>query len=119
MCEWYLYFGICAFALNLAFLGGLVDLLPLMGFIGYNCSECSHSLLSEICTSFAANVLMECELLTIQLFGANCDFIILRGICDASGCFRCGLNLEFDSVNCDANGTFVCEGSVVMQIFYY
>ena len=107
LCEWYLYFGISVFALNLAILGGLFDLILSMGFIGYNCSECSHSLLSNICTSFAANSLMECELFTLQLFGTNCDFLTSRGVCDANGGFKCGLTIEFDSVNCDANRTFV------------
>ena len=82
-----------------------------MGFIGDNCSECSHSLLSDICTSFAANLLMECELLTLQLFGANCNFVTLSGICDANGCLKCGLILELVSGNCVANGVFGGEGS--------
>ena len=107
---WYLYFGICAFALNLALLGGLFDLIPFMGFIGYNCSECSHSLLSDICTSFAANLLMECKLLTLQLFGANCNLVTLSGICDANVCLKCGLILELVSVNCVANGAFSGKG---------
>ena len=82
-----------------------------MGFIGYNCSECSHSLLSDICTSFATNLLMECENLTLLLFGANCSFVTLSGICDANGCFECGLILELVSVKCVANGAFSGEGS--------
>ena len=111
MCKWYLYFGIFVLALNLALLGGLFDLIPLMGFIGDNCSECSHSLLSDICTSLAANLLMECELLTLQLFGANWNFVTLSGICDAIGCVKYGLDLEVVSVNCVANGVFGSEGS--------
>ena len=111
MCKCYLYFGIIAFALNLALLGGLFDLIPLMGFIGDYCSECSHSLLSDICTSFAAHLLMECELLTLQLFGANCNFVTLSGICDANGCLKCGLILELVSGNCVANGVVGGERS--------
>ena len=82
-----------------------------MGFIGDNCSECSHSLLSDICTSLAANLLMECELLTLQLFGANWIFVTLSGICDAIGCIKYGIDLEVVSVNCVANGVFGSEGS--------
>ena len=89
-----------------------------MGFVGYNCSVCSHSLLSDICTSFAANLLMECELLTLQLFGANCDFITLGDICDANGCFKYGLILELVSVNCVTNGAFSGEGVIVIQMFH-
>ena len=64
-----------------------------MGFIGFICSECSHSLLYDICTAFAANLLMECELFVLWLLGANCDFLILRGVCNANGIFKCGLTV--------------------------
>ena len=33
-CLLYLYLGICVFALNLRYWGGLFDLIPLMGFLG-------------------------------------------------------------------------------------
>ena len=82
-----------------------------MGCIRDNCSDCSHSLLSDICTSFAANLLMECELLTLRLFSANCNFVTLSGICDANGCSDCELILELVSVNCGTNGVF--NGEVV------
>ena len=82
-----------------------------MGFIGHNCSECSHSLPSDFCTAFAANLLMDCELFVVGFFGANSDFVFLRGICDANGIFKCGLTIEFESVNCGANGNFVLQCS--------
>ena len=94
------------FAPNLAISGGLFDLIQLMGFIGYNCSEFSHSSLSDICTSLAVILLIECELFTLQLFSTNYDLLTLRGICDANGEFKCGLIVEFESVNCDTNGSF-------------
>ena len=82
-----------------------------MGFIWDNCSKCSHSLLSDICTSLAAILLMKCELLTLQLFGANWNFVTLSGICDAIGCIKCGLDLEVVGVNCVPNGVFGSKGS--------
>ena len=54
---------------------------------------------------------MECELLTLQLFGANWIVVTLSGICDAIGCVKYGLDLEVVSVNCVANGVFGSEGS--------
>ena len=111
LCKWFLYLGICAFALNSVLLGGLLDLITIMGCNGDNCSDCSHSLLSDICTSFAVNLLMECELLTLRLFSANCNFVTLSGICDANGCSECELILELGSVNCGTNGVF--NGEVV------
>ena len=53
---------------------------------------------------------MDCELLTLQLFGANWNFVTLSGICDAIGCVKYGLDLEVVSVNCIANGVFGSEG---------
>ena len=50
---------------------------------------------------------MECELFTLQLFSTNCDFLTLRGIGDANGEFKCGLIVELENVNCDADGTFL------------
>ena len=86
-----------------------------MGFIGLDCSECSHSFLSDIFTAFAANLLMECELFVMRLFGANCDFINLNGICDANGIFKCALTVDSENDNCDTNG-FVLESSIVKQL---
>ena len=77
-----------------------------MGFI---CSEFSHSFLSDICTAFAANFLLEIELFVAWLFGANCDLLILRGICNANGIFKCGLTVESAIVNCGTNGSFFLE----------
>ena len=91
-------------------LGGLSDFIPLMGCNGDNCSDRSHSLLSDFCSSFAANLFMECELLTLRLFSANCNLVTLSGICDANGCLNCELILDFGSVNCGANGVFIGEG---------
>ena len=54
---------------------------------------------------------MECELLTLQLIGANWNVVTLSGICDAIGCVKYGLDLEVVSVNCVANGVFGSEGS--------
>ena len=74
-----------------------------MGIIGYNCSECSHSLLSDFCTAFAAIFLMECELFAVILFATICGFGLLEGICDANSVLKYGLTVEFESVNCDPN----------------
>ena len=81
-----------------------------MGCNGDNCSDCSHSLLSDFCTSFVANFLMEGELLTLRLFSANCNLVTLSGICDANGCLNCEIILDLGSVNCSANGVFIGEG---------
>ena len=81
-----------------------------MGCIGDNCSDRSHFLLSDFCTSFAANLLLECELLTLRLFSASCNFVTLSGICDANGCLNCELILDLGSVNCGTNGAFTGEG---------
>ena len=75
-----------------------------MGFIGYNCSDCSHSLLSDFCSAFAANLLTECDLFTVGLFGTICGSKILEGICDANGVFKYGLTVEIVGAKCGANG---------------
>ena len=72
-----------------------------MGFNGYNCSNCSHSLPSDFCNEFAANLLLEIDLFTVGLFGTICGFSILEGICDA---IKYGLTVEFVGVNCAASG---------------
>ena len=60
--------------------------------------------MSDICSAFAVNLSMECELFAVRLFGTNCQFAILEGICDANGGFKYGLTVEFESVNCGSNG---------------
>ena len=67
--------------------------------------------MSDICTAFAANLLLECELFVMWLFGANCDFLILRGICNANGIFKCGLTVESEIVNRGTNSSFFLESS--------
>ena len=74
-----------------------------MGFIGYNCSDCSHFLASEFCNAFAANLLMECDLFIFGLFGTICGFKILEGICDANGVLKFGLTVEYVGANCGAS----------------
>ena len=65
-----------------------------MGFIGHNCSDCSHSLLPKLCSIFAATLLTEFGLVTVGLFGRICGFDILEGICDANGVFKYVLTVD-------------------------
>ena len=82
-----------------------------MVFIGYNCSDCLHSLLSDFCRAFAANLLLECDLLTVGLFGKICDFKILEGICNTNGVLKYGLTVEIVGANCGASGNHFLDCS--------
>ena len=73
-----------------------------MGLIGLNCSDCSHSLLSDSCKVFAANLLVEFDLFNGRVFSANCGLECEEGICDAIAVFQLGLLSLCDSVNCEA-----------------
>ena len=64
---------------------------------------------------------MECELSTLQLFGANWNFVTLSGICDEIGCIKFGLDLEVIGINCVANGVFdskesECDANALLRI---
>ena len=54
---------------------------------------------------------MECKLFTLQLFGANWNFVTSSGNCDTNGCLKYGLDLDLVSVNCVSNGVFGSKGS--------
>ena len=55
-----------------------------MGFVRYNCADCSHSLLSVFYSAFETILLMKCDLCSDGSFGTISDFRILEGICDAN-----------------------------------
>ena len=103
----YLYLQFDTFPLNLRNLWWLFELVPNMGFIGSNCSDCSHYLMSDFCSAFAANLLMECNLFICSLFSAMCDFKFWGGICDAIDIFKWGLKIFLWVANWGATGSRV------------
>ena len=60
----------------------LGDLVSSMGLFGLNCSDRSHSLLSDYCVEFAVTLLMECDFLG-KLLSAVCGFEHYKGNCGA------------------------------------
>ena len=107
----YLSSAICVFGLNLINLCWLLDLMSILSFAGYHCSDCSHSLLSDFCSANATNSLLENYLCSDGIFGTIWDFKNLESICDANGIFKCGLRVDLWCVNCSASGSNLLQCS--------
>ena len=56
--------------------------------IGLNCSDCSHSLLSDSWKAFAANLCKEFDLCNGRLFIACCNIECEEDVCYATGDFK-------------------------------
>ena len=70
-----------------------------MGLFG---SDRLRSLLSDICQTFASNLLWEFDLFNDRLVSANGGFECMGGICDAIYVFKMILLSLCDSLNCEA-----------------
>ena len=79
-----------------------------MGFIEFNCSDCSHSLLSAFCSVDVANLLTEVDLCKSR--SANCELGFVNGICDGIVGFKWRFRDLFGCVNDDAIGNKVFIG---------